>query len=251
VRSLERQLRAERSQLNTFWTLRDAIHFKPFNFSAGDRKAILSEIRPTPTKDSEDSLIASLEGAIALFKAWSVFETNRAPQSEARKELKVFLGRTRRLQEAAASLDWSTRRTLAPPYRGKESPSLPLLKTRKPDEMSILDDDLCDAFAILANVADTISVYLEKTSPSKGGRRALRARDVLAVEIADTLEEHVRGSVLITAVAGNPFENIFSLCLQAATGAAIGDLHRIVSRGVKAFQSADRTAEIRKPQKLR
>lgn len=223
---------ALKSRLYQYWTMRDAERYAPFTFRDSDRQAILQQLRPKLTGDAADELIRALQGCVMLFKARREFEGKQAPDADVRKRLESVRKCADQLQRELGELDWATRRVLAPHYCGGDSPSLPLLSDDKPAEMTDLDDNVCDASEILADVSVAIDSYLGKTRARTGRRPALIARQQFALEIADSLRTFAPHSIKIKAVARNPFETVLAICLCAATGAAIGDLHRIASKAV-------------------
>ena len=235
------------SKLYGWWVIRDAKAISPFKFDPTVREHILREIRPAPDEDAADRLIRLLEGTVAFFHEWQAFESDQPPASKMRRQWRALRDRADRLQAALGDLRWATRRDLAPHYCAKEVPSLPLLSAHKPEELSVLDVDLCNASAILDDVTHAIATYLDKVKPKKGGRRVLTARVAFIVEIADALDEHVPGAVPISTYEGGPFENIVAACLRAATGAVTGGLHRLVCDAVAAYRTPYRPAGVKTP----
>lgn len=223
------------SPLFRVWVKRDALRRESFRFSKTQRINLLTALRTRLEPTIEAQLIEALEGSIAYYKMWDVFERRVGSVAGTRHKITAVQKQISKLEAPLVALDWGTRRALAPFLVGLTEPTLPLFSQRKPDEMTILDTQIVDAFEAFMDLKQTMDLYLQATAPKAGGRRQSRVRDVLAVEIADQLDELAPGTVSIAADTEGAFEHILTICLHAS-GSVVGDVHRIALRAIPAYR---------------
>ena len=234
------------SPLFRVWVKRDALHPQSFRFSETQRINLLTALRTRLEPTIEAQLIEALEGSIAYYKMWDVFERKVGSVAGTRHKITAVQEQISKLEAPLVALDWGTRRALAPFLVGLTVPTLPLFSQRKPDEMTKLDTQIVDAFEAFMDLKRAIDRYLDATPKKAGGRRQSRVRDLLAVEIADQLDGLAPGTVSIAADTEGAFEHILDICLRAS-GSVVGDVHRIALRAVRDYRLNTRPKGVRTP----
>lgn len=224
------------------WVREIAVRFPDFSMAARDKQRILDELCPKPSTQLGERLIQALEGKISMYKGRSNLEGQLAPRSHVRRTLIRMKKRFDAAADVLDDLDWHTRFALAPFVEGQNEPSrgLRLLSARKPPEMERLDEQLCTLAEQLLRISESANACREKAVPRRGGWQQPTARELLVVDIADTLEELLPGSVAIVTTDGAPFENIVRICLEVADGQFKADAHRLILSSMKIFHSSYR-----------
>jgi hypothetical protein len=230
------------SELEWAWLQQDALRPQDFNFSPEQRQRVIDEFKSALDTDTQDRLLAAVAQSVSYYLTWARFANNLAVDGDAKK-MRRLLRQLETLRQTLTSLDWGTRRAVAPFFVGQEAPSLPLLHIRKPTELIALDEKLVAIYNTLIELEVPINRYLAHL---KKRRPPMRLHDILAVEIADNLQAIVPGAVDVVTTRGGSFENIVAACLQAA-GVNITDVHDIVLRAVPAHKQVCRASGGRSP----
>ena len=164
----------------------------------------------------EMRLRVALESSVGYYQEWKEFEERGGRVTGARKKINAARRRIERIQAAFDKFDWATRYALASYVGGKKLPRVPLLKRRIPDEMTILNAMIVDTYYTLTRLKQAMERYSIENAPVKtGGRRRLRARDLLTVGIADCLDQTIPGVVSISADEGGLYEEILRISMNA------------------------------------
>lgn len=223
------------SELAWAWVHREALRHQDFHFTPEQRQQLIDEFKGALNNDMQSHFLEALEGSVSYFLTWSAFTSSLAVDGDLKK-LRLLAKQLKGLQQTFRSLDWGTRRVLAPFLVGQETPSLPLLHYRKPAEMSALDERFIASDATLVDLETLINGYLAHLKArGRRGRPKLGLHELLAIEVADNVHDIAPGAIAIATTRGGMFENIVAACLQAA-GVDITEVHDIVLRAVPAYR---------------
>jgi hypothetical protein len=207
------------------WGYVDYLEITPFNFSSVEKSEILDTLGIRDRRNNTDApFLEELEKQIAEFRAYNTLETEQPRRSEILAALKALDTSADPLAAMLNSLDSQTRRNLII--------HLPPLESQTGEHGWHTDNTYLDYVEFISHALGDLRQAIDLTRkdhlllpPSVGGRPKQWAHRTFALNVAIIFQNHT--GISPTATKEGPYESILGICITAATGKSVEDVHEL------------------------
>jgi uncharacterized membrane protein YccC len=210
------------------WGYDGRVEVVPFHFGEEHKKEIQNNLGTSFAGDRTQALISDLEKEIAEFVAHEKHETEQPRRAEVKAALEELENYASELAQRLEALDASTRHIIAiqiplPIFLADES-----VDVEYHNHIEFLADALADFRRGIVRALDDKLSLLPSAKP---GPLKRPARRTFAWNVVCILADHTKKQP--TTTRDGLYESILRICLSAATGESVSDVHDLAMEAMK------------------